>query len=75
MRRLRANEMAVSQKTYLELDELVSSWIGTVVAMVRYMLGQPSAGGSNSVRNGWFLVLSSPLDVVVRPRHVCHFAH
>jgi hypothetical protein len=38
-RRLRANELAVSQKTYLELDEKVSSWIGTVVAMVWHILG------------------------------------
>ncbi len=32
MRRLRANGMVVSQKTYLELDDVVPSWIEAVVA-------------------------------------------
>jgi hypothetical protein len=32
MRRLRASDKAVSQKTYLELDDVVPSWIEVVVA-------------------------------------------
>jgi hypothetical protein len=33
MRRPRANDTAVSQKTYLELDDVVPSWIGVIVAV------------------------------------------
>jgi hypothetical protein len=38
MRRLWANDTAVSQKTYLEQDDVVLSWIGAIVAVDCYAL-------------------------------------